>query len=273
MKKILYFIVYSNLFIALCCAVLTLQTTLIFEETNTRIFEYTLINFIATFCLYNLQRLYYSAMQPESIKYAWYIKNRRLIFTLIILLFICSFNFLWNFFIENKMHLFGYSILSVASLAYFLPPIQLKKIGVLKPFLISAVFVAVTIIIPLDFKITGKVLFYSFAQFCFVSILCVLFDIRDVNEDRGKGVRTIPVLVGLKKTKIICAMILISYFIIATRFFNSSYLVTLLLLVCILTIIIMLTNEKRNNYFYLVIVDGMLLLQFSFFAIVNYYQA
>lgn len=273
MKKILDFIVYSNLFIALCCAALTLQTNLIFEQTNPLIFEYTFINFSATFCLYNLQRLYYSAINPEAVKYTWYIKNRRLIFTLIILIIISSFNFLWDFFIENKMHLLIYSILSITSLIYFLPPIQLKKQGIIKPFLISAVFVLVAIIIPLDFKMNNKLFFYSLAQFCFTSILCILFDVRDASADRENGIRTIPVLVGLKKTKVICAILLISYFIIGTLFFSINYLIVVLCIVCALTIIIMFSNEKRNNYFYLIIVDGMLLLQLSLFLIVNYLRA
>ena len=189
MKKILDFIIYSNLFIALCCSAITLQTSLFFNTINS-IYEYVIINFIATFILYNLQRLYYSAKDDTNPKYLWYIKNRRLLFTIIVLILLLSFNFLWEFFIINLQHLVIYSSLSIISVLYFLPPIQLKKYGVLKPFLISLVFITIAILIPLNFKITQQVIIYTLAQFFFISGLCVLFDIRDVESDKLNKIKT-----------------------------------------------------------------------------------
>ena len=206
MKKILDFIIYSNLFIALCCSAITLQTFLFFNTLNS-IYEYVIINFIATFILYNLQRLYYSAKDDTNPKYLWYVKNRRLLFTIIVLILLLSFNFLWEFFITNISHLVIYSSLSIISVLYFLPPIQLKKYGVLKPFLISLVFITIAILIPLNFKITQQVIIYTLAQFFFISGLCVLFDIRDVENDKLNKINTIPLLLSLNKTKIIAVIL------------------------------------------------------------------
>jgi len=269
MKKIVDFIIYSNLFIALCCSALTLQTALIFEEISKVNFEYVLVNFIATFCLYNFQRLYYSATQTENTKYVWYVKNRRLLFTLIALSIITSFNFLWEFFIENKTHLIVYSLLSIISLIYFLPPIQLKKYGILKPFLISVVFVFIAILIPLNFKFTEKTVFYALAEFFFIAALCLLFDIRDIQADKERGIHTIPVLAGLKKTKLIAITFLCFYIVSLFVLKKEELIIPALLIFCATVVIIIATNEKRNNYFYLCLVDGLLLLQFiaiSFFT-------
>lgn len=262
MKKVLDFIVYSNLFIAVCCALFTLQTTLIFKETNAIIFNYTLINFIATFCLYNFQRLYYSATQSKTTKYDWYIKNRRLVFTLIVLLVVSSFNFLWEFFVENKTHLIVYSLLSITSLLYFLPPIQLKKYGMFKPFIISAIFVVIAILIPLNFKMTQQVVFYSFAQLFFIAALCVLFDIRDLEADKEKNIHTLPVLLGIKKTKVIAVTLLCFYLVFSILLHNKEFALASLFIFFISVAIALFTNYTRHNFFYLLIVDGLIVVQF-----------
>ncbi len=261
MKKILDFIIYSNVFIALCCVAVTLQTAIIFNQSNS-IYEYAIINFIATFILYNLQRLYYSAKYDTNPKYVWYTKNRRILLTIIVLLLLLSFNFLWAFFITNIKHLLIYSSLSIISILYFLPPIQLKKYGVLKPFLISFVFVTIAILIPLNFKVTQPILIYTLAQFFFISTLCVLFDIRDIETDKLNTIKTIPLILGIKKTKII-AIVLVSSYLILIFFLQINYLNFSVVLVFSLALIITaLSSVKRNNYFYLLMVDGLIIAQY-----------
>jgi 4-hydroxybenzoate polyprenyltransferase len=269
MKKIVDFIIYSNLFIALCCTALTLQTALIFEDIGNSIFEYAVINFIATFCLYNLQRLYYSAKHEDNPKYSWYTKHRRVIFTLIILLLLVSFNFLWHFFIDNTKHLIVYSMLSIISILYFLPPLQLKKYGILKPFLISAVFVLIAILIPLNFKITTQIIFYTIAQWFFIGALCVLFDVRDIEADKEKKINTVPILAGIKNTKIIAIGLFCIYLVLSLFINNNELTFSALVTFCLSIVITLICSIKRNNYFYLVLVDGLILLQLIF--IITYF--
>ncbi len=261
MKKVLDFIVYSNLFISVCCAALTLQTAYIFLETEILIHEYVLINFIATFCLYNLQRLYYSSKQEGDVKYFWYARNRKFIFTLIVLLLLVSFNFLLDFFIKNKSHLIVYSLLASLSLLYFLPPLQLKKYGILKPFLIGFVFVVIAILIPLNFIVTQQILLYTLGQFFFISALCILFDIRDVVTDKEKNINTFPVLIGLKNSKIIILILCSCYLILNDVLWIHKFILSTHIIFCISCIVTIISNPKKNNYFYLIVVDGLLLLQ------------
>ncbi len=272
MKKILDFIVYSNLFIALCCAALTLQTVFIFDLTFNKSFDFVIINFTATFCLYNLQRIYYSSKYEDSPKYCWYIKNRRLIFTLIILTLILSFNFLWHFFILNQTHLLIYSSLSIISILYFLPPIQLKKYGIFKPFLIGSVFVFIAILIPLNFKLSTQIIFYTIAQWVFITALCVLFDVRDMEADKEKKINTIPILVGIKNTKIIVISLFCIYLVFSLILKNNELIFSALFIFCLSIVIILACNVKRNNYFYLLVVDGLILLQFILLIVYNFYS-
>jgi len=269
MKKILDFIVYSNLFIALCCALLTLQTAIIFKDVGDSIYEYVLVNFIATFVLYNLQRLYYSSKVEDEKKYKWYINNRRLIFTLIILILFLSFNFIWHFFIKSKFHIITYSILAILSLFYFLPPFQLKKFGVLKPFLIGLVFVFVSVLIPLHFNYSIHTVCYALMQLCFICALCILFDIRDIVSDSSNSINTIPVLFGLQNAKIIAMTLIAAYLVFS--FLIVQFFPLALIIVGLTLGVILITSEQRNNYFYLIVVDGLIIVQFLIIKILFNY--
>jgi hypothetical protein len=269
LKKILDFIVYSNLFIALCVAFATLQTAWVFSKQSDRILTFILPNFIATFVLYNLQRLYYAAKQPDNLKYNWYNQNRRLIFTLIILTLFCSFNLLWDFFFENLNCIIAYSILTLLSLFYFLPPIQLRKYGLLKPFIISFVFICTTTILPLLNNFNREVLFYTFGQFSFISALCVLFDIRDVEHDKESKFITLPIKHGVTKTKYIALFLVFVYF--GSSFFSlqpPNY--TIVIITAGITIALTaLAKPNRHNYFYSFLVDGCLIVQCLLFMVLK----
>lgn len=269
LKKILDFIVYSNLFIALCVAFATLQTASIFSKHSEQIFTFILPNFIATFVLYNLQRLYYAAKQPHNVKYNWYNQNRRLIFTLIILTLFSSFNLLWDFFIENAYILAAYALLALLSLLYFLPPIQLRKYGLLKPFIIAFVLICVSVILPGISELNQQFLIYTVGQFCFITALCVLFDIRDVEHDKKSNFITLPIKHGIAKTKYVVFLLLLVY--LASAFFLPlfGYFITVIISTITVTLLTLIAKPSKHNYFYLFLVDGCIIMQCLLFIILK----
>jgi 4-hydroxybenzoate polyprenyltransferase len=269
LKKILDFIVYSNLFISLCVSFATFQTALVFSNNSERIYSFILPNFIATFVLYNLQRLYYAAKQPDNVKYNWYNKNRRLIFTLIILTLFSSFNFLWDFFIEDLKIAAGYSILALLSLFYFLPPLQLRKYGLLKPFIISFVFICTTTLLPLLNNLNMAVWVYAFGQFCFITALCVLFDIRDVDHDTELKFITVPIKYGVTKAKYISVFLLLVYLASAIFSIQKPYFTTAIITAGLAILITVLAKPSRHNYFYVFLVDGSIIFQFILLLLIN----
>lgn len=269
LKKILDFIVYSNLFISLCVSFATFQTALVFSNNSERIYSFILPNFIATFVLYNLQRLYYAAKQPDNVKYNWYNKNRRLIFTLIILTLFSSFNFLCDFFIEDLKIAAGYSILALLSLFYFLPPLQLRKYGLLKPFIISFVFICTTTLLPLLNNLNMAVWVYAFGQFCFITALCVLFDIRDVDHDTELKFITVPIKYGVTKAKYISVFLLLVFLVSAIFSIQTPYFTTAIITAGIAILITVLAKPSRHNYFYVFLVDGSIIFQFILLLLIN----
>lgn len=267
LKKILDFIVYSNFFISVCVAFFTLQTALVFPEHSDRILEFVLPNFIATFILYNLQRLYFGAKQPDNLKYSWHNKNRRLVFTLILLEIICCFAPVWLLFSENLNGLIGYSCLSLLSIFYFLPPLNLRKYGLLKPFNIAFVFCCISIILPLLPTFDLKILIYVIGQFSFIAALAMLFDIRDVDTDAETKLMTNPVKYGLKKSKLITVGLLMIYF--GSSFFikQPNFLIASLIVLGVSFLLTFLSHPSKHNYFYLFLVDGLIILQCLLFLL------
>ncbi|MDO9001731.1 MAG: UbiA family prenyltransferase [Bacteroidota bacterium] len=260
-KKILDFIILSNIFISVCVAFFTLQTALIFPKYSEHILQFILPNFIATFVLYNIQRLYYAAILKDTIKYNWYNKNRRLIFTLIILAIFCSFNFLWNFFLENLQVLFLYIGLTFLSLFYFLPPFQLRNNGLLKPFIIAFVFIFTSVVLPLISEFDKSVFIYAIGQFCFISALCLLFDIRDVENDSVAKLVTLPIKLGIANTKYITIILVLIYLATAFLMSNTNFLITSIVIVSLSVLLTLMAKPNRHNYFYLFLVDGCIIIQ------------
>lgn len=241
-------------------ALFTWQTIALFPPANENVYPLIPINFIATLFLYNLQRLFYSSQSSDE-KYHWYIANRRLLFTIMVLVLMLSFRFMWNYFLDNYKMLAYYLGLGLVSLLYFLPPFPLRKIGVLKPILITTVFVFVGIVIPLDFNFSPDSLKFMAAQFLFILGLCILFDIRDMAYDAVKQIKTIPVILGAKTTRIIVIGLIHAYTVLMA-FTNIKGLtapyITIFFLGNLLTLF---ASPNRANLYYGFLIDGLIVIQ------------
>jgi 4-hydroxybenzoate polyprenyltransferase len=262
LKRILDFIIYSNLFIAAGVACFTLQTALFFPEYNGIIEEFSILNFITTFILYNLQRLYYASKENLDEKYSWYVRNRRLIFTMMILLLMCFFSRILDFFLQHPDYFFIYFLLGLLSVFYFLPPLQLRKYGSLKPFIIAFVFVASSVILPLYKAVNLSLLLYAFGQFSFIAALCLLFDVKDYTHDQRLNVKTFPVKFSVQKTKYLCSFLILMYLSSVLVNVQQTVISAYFIIAALSVSLILLVNPIRNAYYYFYLVDGLILLQY-----------
>lgn len=261
-KKILDFVVYSNLFISFAVACFTLQTALFFPKYTGVIEELSILNFITTFLLYNLQRLFYASHENLNEKYNWYLRNRRVLFTGMVLLPMSFSDRLLDFFMQHPDYFFIYFFLAALSLLYFLPPLQLRRYGLFKPFIIAFVFVATSILLPLYRGLNWELFIYAVGQFCFIAALCVLFDVKDLQHDRSLNLKTLPIMLGLKKTKYFCSA-LIGLYIVTAMLNSQNMTITGYACVSILSfLLIVFLKTERNPYYYFYLVDGLILLQY-----------
>ncbi|HWY37664.1 MAG TPA: UbiA family prenyltransferase, partial [Bacteroidia bacterium] len=256
--KAIDFIGYSNIYISLCAASLTALSQKIFLQKIS--FSFLSLTFCATFLLYNMQRMYLSFFRtkPYSIT-GWQYRQKYLL----LFLMLVSMAGLYPVLQISKQNMEIYFISFCLGIFYFLPFSNWRAIPVIKSFTVGAVWVLVCVVAPLeeyDWN-TGKI-FFCIAQLFFISALCVLFNIRDMEEDSRSKTHSVPVLFGIVKTRIFNYGVLICYLILmlfvqvsagfcimaALTFFTS----------CVFT---RMATLKNHPFYYTFGVDGIILLQ------------
>lgn len=100
------------------------------------------------------------------------------------------------------------------TLIYTLPVLpgrkKLRDINKIKIFVLAAILAFSVTIIPFQTaSVHSSVQFILFiSKFIFFFLIALLFDIRDMENDKNQGLLSLPVLFGLKKMKIIAYLLL-----------------------------------------------------------------
>jgi len=270
--KILDFFIFSNLLIAMASFLFTLQTALIFKYSASATSFFAITNFISTFILYNLQRIYQSTKPHSDSRLFWYDRYKKSLFTIMLVFLSLYVSIFQHNYLVYKEGLLLYIPIVVLSLFYFLPPFVFRKAPLVKILIIAFVWVYSSIFIPLTYSDHVFVLFsnlhknelaYLLAQFCFIAAICIPFDIRDIESDRQYSVKTLPVHFGLSKAKTIGMVLLILFMALAQDTTQAmAYFVTggsgILLTY--------FSSQHKHRYYFSVLVDGLIILQFVIFT-------
>ncbi len=212
-------------------------------------------------------------LNKQNLKYMWPANYPGLLLLCLIFSFAGSAALL-SFYINNPAKVFlGFAagfIAIIYNLKIF--GIQLRSIKGLKAFTIALVTIIPSIFIPIaEENIWSKIdpiglALFSFAQFSFITALCIGADIRDIQEDKEDKVKSFPVVAGIQISKKFIYLLLLiqaSLFIILYEisFLNFKQL-ELFLLVCLLSMLItnQLNSNKSYSYFIFVI-DGLIMAQ------------
>jgi 4-hydroxybenzoate polyprenyltransferase len=249
-------------------------TTFLLNGIHPRLTPYTTFIFFSTFLLYNFHtitfRLDYSGGPKDFIHSFLRLEPGRLRlagYTLIFLLVIV------NFFLLPAVVRFLIVPVTLVSLLYSIPlagirtKIRLREILFLKTPLLALVWSLSTVMIPMaEAGIPPgdkPVLIQTIARFLFIFALCIPFEIRDLNYDRGKNIRTIPVVYGAQATRllgvlIITAEILINHFLAA----YPGEIRTALDISSLIALAWIFVRSPGSPFFYKLIVDGTMLVRF-----------
>jgi 4-hydroxybenzoate polyprenyltransferase len=269
-KNTLDFIGYSNLVLAFAVFGSTFQGGFIFKHAADPSIAFSILNFTAAFFLYNLQRIYQSSYPTTDARLLWYRKNKKWIFTLAILFGVALTESLWNIFLDYKEGIFVYCLCALLSIFYFLPPLNLRKLPGIKQFYIALIWVLVCIVIPFLFEESHFMGFHFFgkdqwlyiiSQFCFIAALCIPFDIRDINKDREEGTRSIPVVLGLKQSKLFAIALLAIYFVLSFFIETKSLEFVRGLVFIIASLVVWFSEPKRHRYYFIYLAEGIIILQ------------
>ena len=263
-------LVYANVFIAVCSFAQVLLTYHLFPiPVNFDNNSYLVFVLLCTFLQYNVQRGYHvvNESNSNSPRSLWTIRHKKtmlfaLAISLIAVLFLC-----------NKLSYLSIGIMvgaEIISTLYYLQPFNLRRHGYIKPFLISFVWVISCSLVPLieNDLLTTHSLWFLVSQFVFISVLCMLFDIKDNQADYLSGVNTYANRFGVTSTKIICALLVIVGF---TCFYIFQHDIHSLILSIILRLLllgtILYTNDHRHSFYFYLWIDGLLIIQTALFFV------
>ena len=256
-------LVYANVFVAVCSLAQVYFTTRLFNLPNDfKNNSYLLFILLSTFLQYNVQRGYMINPQNNfSERSLWLIKYKKPLLISVGLALVCV------MFLCNNLSWTSIGIMigaEVISTLYYLPPFNLRKHGYIKPFLISMIWVVSCCVVPLieNHLLSTSSIWFILSQFLFISVLCLLFDIKDMEHDYMSGINTYANKFGMNATKAICLTLIFISSVCFYQFKNElKDLLPFMIVLTLTALTVFYTTIKRNAIYYYLWVDGLLILQ------------
>jgi 4-hydroxybenzoate polyprenyltransferase len=264
--KWLHFILSHSIFIAVCAVALTFQTTLLLR-LDTDPFVYGFI-FFGTLFSYN----FYWLLSKISFASAYNIRGLLKKETRSYLILLISFVGLLFCFLRTSIPMHFVIAAMVLTIIYAVPLLPVpalqftRKAGVLKTVLLAFTWTYVTVAIPLqkDYMLLNNAdLFITSRRFLFMLMLCIIFDNRDKDMDKIRGLRSLATDIPPVTLRILIYLIFALLF--TSNFFYGNFGVTLPHSIALqISTIALLTvyfyaNKKQGYLFYYFFVDGMML--------------
>lgn len=241
---------------------------------------FTIFITMATYLLYNFHRFSFRINIYDVKKLKFF--DGEIIFSSIekVCYFIASVVLIGSvFFLKQQIFLLLVPLV-LLTLSYSIPFIKLNNKGITLgeiPFVKTPVLALVwgisTTVIPLIEKninlSTSFIGLQVLSRILFVFALCIPFEIRDIVSDKSKNIRTLPVIHGIKVTKIIGVLIVVLEIVIHHLMPEISFSSVIALDISSLVALVWIIhrNQTTGVYFYKFLVDGTMMVRFIFLFI------
>lgn len=169
----------------------------------------------------------------------------------------------------------------VAALYYDIPALRflslnLRRTGWMKPFVIGFVWAGVVTIYPLLWREIQSREVYPFVlmtgwlalkNWMYITVLCIMFDIKDYASDSNNQLKTFVVRVGLRRTIFnILIPIVLAGLISLLLFANYMHFTPLRVILNVIPFIVTLAvaysmHQRRSILYYLAVIDGLMLVK------------
>ncbi len=272
--KILNFLINTNLYISLAAVALTVETQLQLGMSP-QWHPYLFIIFFATLFDYNLHRLVTVLTNKQALngdKHKWLKEYLSLFYVLVAFSVI---GFLIAVCLAKKEVLITLSPFAFITIFYSLPIFKnqqylfrLREIPFLKIFLIAIVWSATTILLPI--VQSGKsyemlhVTLMLIERFLFVFAITIPFDIRDMNGDAQSGLKTIPLVVGVRQSMLLSNTLIIFFLGLTAWHYHTSHFFVLPAFILSAISTLYFLNDKtlqKKAFYHYGILDGTMLFQ------------
>jgi 4-hydroxybenzoate polyprenyltransferase len=278
LKQTLSFLVFENVFIALC-AVAMVQVTI--DVMNLPPFRASTgcFVFFSTLLVYNLHKSL-SLLRGQTPGAVWeLVTSSQLTPGARLLIYSGSIGAAVSFCFLLTAQQLLVAGLACVTLAYSFPILKInnsrrriRELFFIKVLVISGVWSLVTVLLPVLGSHFSSASFWML--FCerilFVFAITIPFEIRDVEQEKKWGNKTLPVVLGPERSKTL-AFILVALFSLLAGIHYLVYPPTVPALAFAMflsavsaVIVIYHTHENQNNLYYKLYVDGTMMLQYIF---------
>lgn len=283
-------IFFGNVFIGFCAVGLCIETN--FQHgLALNHFQFYSIVFCATVFYYTFL---FSSNLPIKIvnnRVSWYKTNHKKIsyaqWVLLIFLIINLADFLWKYHSNivrfPAQYHWAIMIFPIVGIAYnfrifsFLGIPNLRTLGWLKPLLIGFVWSGVVSIFPviflqienhnslIPFRFPFDLLWLK--NLLFVSTLCIMFDIKDYEQDKEQQLQTFAVKFGVKQTIkwIIIPLTMFGIFSLLTFTLQHQFPIIRILVNTLPYLLLLITafslRKQRSIIYYLFLIDGLMIIK------------
>ena len=280
---------FSNIFLGISAIALCIETNLL-TNLSLNYFPFYIITFLGTSIYYTIIYVRNVQAKYHNERTLWYRRNLKYILKTLKFIVATAIFFVIVLLIRNR-----HSLLSLTAEQWLLlilfpllavwytispgifPLKNIREIGIIKPFIIGLTWSGFVTFYPVFIWQIQKGLpgtptlfpsiFLWLQNFLFISILAIIFDIKDYRNDLLHYLKTFPVILGIKKTLFCIALPLLVLNIFAFAAFqlqhHSSMMQTILQAIpyVFLTLIIFKHNKPKKLLYYLAGIDGLLLLK------------
>ncbi len=287
MNGLIKFLFFGNYFYGCCAIGLSMEASLQ-QISPLNSIPYYILVFSATVLYYTHAYIAEPSTNPANKRSVWYAENQRLItrsqllltavFILTAIYWLYAY---WPHFKHvNRLHIFLLFVFPLAAVLYYgsanpsSAHYSLRNNGWLKPFVIGFVwagsvtvypvlFSSIELDIPYFAEFLNILLFIK--NFMFISMLCIMFDIKDYASDHNRRLKTFVVQMGLRRV-IFSILIPLSVIGLGTFLIFATYRqfpwfrILINTIPFILLIIVAYSMHRRKSIlYYLAIIDGLML--------------
>ena len=279
---------FGNYFYGLCAVALSVESC--FQQSaHLNSLAYYSVVFAATVLYYTYAYADESTPNTNNERSTWYEWNKRfvsysqIVFTLVFVVAMVFFIREQPLYL-SKSPLYYWIILFVfpfvAVLYYGVQTsshkYNLRDTGWLKPFFVGFVWAGAVSVYPVLFSDLRSGELYQLGlfkvmlfikNFMFISVLCIMFDIKDYAADHNRQLKTFVVRVGLRKTIFyillpLCSIGLGTFFVYAFAHHFPLFRIVFNTIPFILLIFVAYSMSKRKSIlYYLAVIDGLMLVK------------
>ncbi len=282
-------IFYGNYFYGICTLALCIEASLQ-QNLPLNSFLFYVLVFSSTIMYYT--KAYMTDISVDTInkRTQWYNQNRKTVKvsqTLFISITVATLGYsLWLYYrhllVFNFINWFLILIFPVVAALYYgfnskvFGNYNLRSKGSLKPFVIGFTWAGFVTIYPvmyyclehgINFEPDKLTVFLFLKNFLFITILCIMFDIKDYASDFNHKINTFVVKAGLRKTIFyiiipLTVLGLVTFFIFVTfEHFHTIRIVMNSIPFVLLLLVGYSLRLRRATLYYLIVVDGLMLVK------------